>query len=214
MGNYFKLLKLHIHKMEGGKTVLMIVDMQNDFCEGGSLAVGGSLEIIPVINQLRENQKFDHIVKTRDWHAQDHVSFGSNHPGKELFSLIKVEETGQDQVMWPDHCVQGSFGAEYHKDLVHKDTDIEVLKGQVKMVESYSGFGGNGEETGLTQKLKDLNVSKVYCCGLAFDYCVGSTAEDSAKNGFETYIISDATKSVAKESEGKMQERINAAGVK
>ena len=133
------------------KTGLIIVDMQNDFCDGGSLAVTGSLDVIPLVNTLRTMPMFDYIIKTRDWHAQDHVSFCSNHPGKELFSLITVEETGRDQVMWPDHCVQGSFGSEYHKDVVHGENDIEVLKGQVKMVESYSGFGGNGEVTGLTE---------------------------------------------------------------
>ena len=87
------------------KTALIIVDMQNDFCEGGSLAVTGSLDIIPKVNELRESKIFDHIVMTRDWHPQDHISFGSNHPGKDLFSFITVEETGRGQVMWPDHCL-------------------------------------------------------------------------------------------------------------
>jgi nicotinamidase/pyrazinamidase len=97
------------------KTALIIVDMQNDFCKpAGSLAVEGSLEIIPLINQLRElSEKFDYIVMTRDCHPQNHVSFGSNHPGKDLFSLITVPDTGREQVMWPDHCVNGSFGAEF-----------------------------------------------------------------------------------------------------
>ena len=116
--------------------------------------------------------------------------------------------------MWPDHCVQGSPGAEYHKDVVVKDSDIEVLKGQIKMVESYSGFGGDGEETGLTQKLKDLGVTKVYCCGLAYDYCVGSTAESSALEGFETFLIKDAARSVAQPTADLMNERLDKAGVK
>ena len=166
--------------MEDKKTALIIVDMQNDFCAGGSLAVGGSLEIIPTINELRKNAKFDYIVRTRDWHPQDHVSFGSNHPGEALFSQITIAETGHPQVMWPDHCVQGSTGAEYHKDLVLADSDGEVLKGQTKMIESYSGFGDYGEDTGLKQLLNDRNVGTVYCCGLALDYCVGSTAVSAA----------------------------------
>ena len=110
--------------------------------------------------------------------------------------------------MWPDHCVQDSFGAQYHQDIVVKDSDIEVLKGQSKMIESYSGFGDYGEDTGLNQLLKDKNVSKVYCCGLAFDYCVGSTAVSAAQNGYSTFIFSDATKSVAPETHATMEEKV------
>ena len=163
--------------MQNQKTALIIVDMQNDFCKpNGSLAVNGSLDIIPLINQIRENPKFDYIVLTQDWHPQDHVSFGSNHPGKELFSNIIVPETQREQVMWPDHCVQNQFGSEFQKDVVVKDTDIKVLKGKDKMVESYSGFGNEHEDTGLTNILKEKGVGVVYSCGLAYDYCVGSTA--------------------------------------
>jgi len=167
--------------------------------------VKGSLDIIPIINKLRENPKFDYIITSRDWHGQDHVSFASNN-GKELFSLQTIEETGREQVMWPDHCVQGTFGAEFHKDFVKKETDIDVLKGTLKMVETYSGFGSIelGEDTGLIKKFKELNIKNVYCCGLAFDYCVGSTACDSAKFGFNTYLIKDASKSVAETSQKGM----------
>ena len=185
------------------KSALIIVDMQNDFCEGGSLAVNGSLDIIPTINELRE-KNFDYVVMTRDWHPQDHVSFCSNHEGQNLFSHIVVPETGRGQVMWPDHCVQGKRGAEFHPDVVVKDSDIQILKGQNKLVESYSGFGGDGEDTGLTEKLQSYGVTKVYVCGLAFDYCVGSTAESAAQAGFHTMLIQDATRSVAKETAEKM----------
>ena len=123
------------------KAALIIVDVQNDFCQGGSLAVTGSLEIIPVINQLRQNPKFECVVRTRDWHPQDHVSFASNHPGKDLFTMITVPETGRQQVMWPDHCVQGSPGADFHPDLVVEESDLVISKGQLQWVESYSGFG-------------------------------------------------------------------------
>ena len=188
--------------------------MQNDFCKpDGSLAVEGSLEIIPLINQLRESDKFDFVAMTRDWHPQNHVSFGSNHPGKDLFSLIKVPETGRDQVMWPDHCVQGSFGAEFQKDVVVKDTDIQVLKGQDQWVESYSGFGSELEDTGLAKALKEKGVGTIYCCGLAYDYCVGSTAEDGPKSGFKTYLITDAARSVAETTAVGMKERLVKAGV-
>ena len=116
--------------------------------------------------------------------------------------------------MWPIHCVQGSHGAEFHKDVITKDSDIKVLKGQVKLVESYSGFGGDGEDTGLTQLLKDKGVTKVYSCGLAYDYCVGSTAESAANAGFESFVIMDATRSVAQETAAKMKERLDAVHVK
>lgn len=115
--------------------------------------------------------------------------------------------------MWPVHCVQGSPGSEYHKDILLKDSDVEILKGKVKMVESYSGFGGDGEETGLTALLKDKGVTKVYSCGLAYDYCVGSTAESAAQAGFESVVIMDATRSVAPESAAKMKVRLDAINV-
>lgn len=200
----------------GDKAALFIVDVQNDFCEpSGSLAVKGSLEIIPLINKLRENPKFDYIVTSRDWHPQNHCSFASNN-GKPLFSLHVIPETGREQVMWPDHCVQGSEGAEFHKDLVRADTDINVLKGQLQWVETYSGFGSVdlGEDLGLVDKLKNLGVRDVYCCGLATDYCVGSTAVDAAKYGFNTFLIEDAARAVAEITEQGMKTKCDAAGVK
>ena len=195
------------------KSALVIVDMQNDFCEGGSLAVPGSLEILGFINHLRETNMFDLVITSRDWHPRNHVSFAENHPGEELFSKIVVKETGRDQIMWPVHCIQGSKGAEYHPDLVLKGTDIEILKGQMPMVESYSAFGDAGEDTKLAEILRKNGVTHVYCVGLAFDYCVGSTALSAAAEGFKTYIIKDATRSVASETEEIMSKRLEAAGV-
>ena len=195
-----------------GKTALIIVDMQNDFISG-SLAVGQGADLVAPINALRERPCFDVIVRSRDWHPTDHVSFAENHPGKELFTKIVVDETGRDQMMWPVHCVQGSDGAKYHEDLVCKDSDIEVLKGQVKMVESYSAFGGDGENTKLTETLRAAGVTKVYSCGLAFDYCVGSTAESAAQLGFQSFLITDMTKSVSPATEEPMQARLAKAGV-
>lgn len=195
------------------KSALIIVDVQNDFCEGGSLAVGGSLEIIPVINKLREDKLFDVIITTRDYHQADHVSFAENHPGEKLFTKIIVEETGREQMMWPTHCVVGTPGCEYHQDLVVKKTDKEILKGTVKMVESYSGFGGDGEETGLNKYLKQQGIKQVFSVGLAYDYCVGSTAVDAAKNGYKSYLINDASRSVSDETKSVMTERLQKAGV-
>ena len=193
-------------------SALIIVDMQNDFISG-SLAVNEGDSIVQGINELRA-KPWSLVVRSRDWHPENHVSFCANHPGKEMFTQIVVEETGRDQVMWPVHCVQNSAGAEYHKDLVALDTDYEVLKGQIRLVESYSAFGNEHEDTGLTASLKVRGFNKVYVCGLAFDYCVGSTAISAAEAGFETYIIDDMTKSVAEASKAAMLDRVNRAGVK
>jgi len=195
------------------KSALVIVDIQHDFCEGGSLAVPGSLEILPLVNYLRDSGLFDLIVTSRDWHPKDHVSFHENHPGETLFSKITVQETGQEQVMWPTHCVQGTSGAEYHPGLVVKESDIEVLKGQAKMVESYSAFGAGGEDTQLADMLREQGVTHVYSVGLAFDYCVGSTAESAAQEGFKSFVIRDATRAVAAETEVLMVQRLADAGV-
>lgn len=157
---------------------------------------------------------FDYVIRSRDWHPKNHVSFHSNNFGTNLFDNVVIEKTGQNQIMWPDHCVQGSHGAKYHEDLVLKDTDIEILKGQLQWVESYSAFGGQGEETGLRGKLEDLKVAQVYCCGLAYDFCVGSTAESSAQEGFETFVIKDATRSVNNSDESLMNKKLLDAGVK
>ena len=141
------------------------------------------------------------------------MSFCSNNPGKELFSNVVIEETGREQVMWPVHCVQDSHGAEYHKDLVLADTDLEVLKGLDRVVESYSAFGNEHEDTGLTSKLKEAGITEVYVCGLAFDYCVGSTAESAANAGFKSFLLDDMARSVAGPSKEQMLVRLKAAGV-
>eukprot|EP00347_Sterkiella_histriomuscorum_P020268 403338452 len=207
--------------------------MQNDFCEGGSLAIQGASEIIPIINKLKHDQRFQKVIYTRDWHPIDHCSFQANHPGSKLFETITLPETGVEQVMWPTHCVQNTRGAELHHELDIQPikTDLEnqitvISKGQLRQVDSYSGFGNYPEQTDLKDRLITLakqrfgelenikNLVKVYCVGLAFDYCVGSTAIDSAKLGFETFILKDATRSAGQESEEKMIQKINEAGVK
>jgi nicotinamidase/pyrazinamidase len=196
------------------KTALVIVDVQNDFCKGGSLAVTDANSIIPLINKLRDLPVFDLVVLTRDWHAPTHCSFAANHPGAALFSAIKLPETGVDQVMWPTHCVAGTFGAEFHTDLIiNPTTDKIVSKGQVDSVDSYSGFGSHPEKTDLESVLKQAHISTVYCVGLAFDYCVGSTAYDAFMCGFEAHVLRDATRSVAADSDQKMTERLKNIGV-
>jgi nicotinamidase/pyrazinamidase len=162
------------------KTALIIVDVQNDFCKGGSLEVTDANTIIPLINKLRDLPIFDLVVLTRDWHAPTHCSFAANNPGTNVFEMIKLVDTGIDQIMWPTHCVQGTPGAQFHKDLVINHTsDVIVNKGLLERVDSYSGFGSHPEKTELEAVLKKADISTVYCVGLAFDYCVGSTAFDA-----------------------------------
>lgn len=195
-----------------GKTALLIVDVQNDFCQGGSLEVKYANEIIPYINDLRKNAKFDLIVVTGDWHPKSHASFQSNNPGSRLFQPIVLEKTKVTQVMWPDHCIQGTYGAEFHKDLVVDDTDIIIHKGTNEDVDSYGAFGTRPEDTGLDEVLRNNGVTQVYVVGLAYDYCVGYTAIDAAKRGYKTYVIVDYTKSVSQENEKEMEKKMVDAG--
>ena len=186
------------------KSALIIVDVQNDFCEGGSLAVKDANSIIPLINTLKQDPRFSLVILTRDWHPQSHCSFHANNPGTKMFQTIELSDSGLKQVMWPTHCVNETKGAEFHSELNIQDTDIIVSKGLMERVESYSGFGSPPEITELETILRNNQISKVFSCGLAFDYCVGSTAYDAAIKSFQSFIIQDATKSVAKDSEAFM----------
>merc|ERR1712060_821498 len=199
------------------QTALIVVDMQNDFCTGGSLCVSGNEEIFPIIEKLRTDAAFkarySHVYFTRDWHPQNHCSFQSNNEGSTLFQPITLPDTGVEQVMWPDHCVQESWGAKFHEFCQPTEEDIIVSKGMDSRVDSYSGFGSHPEVTTLLADLQSKGIRKLYCVGLAYDYCVGSTAEDGAKNGFTTYLVTDATKAVAPPSSETMKARLTAAGV-
>lgn len=207
--------------MEGTKTALIIVDMQNDFCEGGSLAVEGGGNLATKISEFVNKASYDKLILTRDWHPQGHKSFQANHLGTELFSKIVIEETGKTQVLWPVHCVQGSKGAEYHENLKIGSEFHEILKGKNKLHDSYGGFGcslkDNGEDleaedTGLLAFLKENDIKEVYVAGLCLDYCVGTTACDASRFGFSTFIIEDLTLGIADESSNKMVERFKEAG--
>lgn len=178
------------------KTALIIVDVQNDFCEGGALEVKNGNEIIPVINKLIKSNKFDEIIATQDWHPKNHKSFASNHKNKNVYDVIKLN--GITQVLWPDHCVQRKKGSRFHKDL-NLDKKFKVFKkGTNPEIDSYSGFYDNDHKssTGLSEYLKKKKVEKVYITGLATDYCVKFTAIDSIKEGFSTFVIKDAVKGV------------------
>ncbi|MDF2159274.1 bifunctional nicotinamidase/pyrazinamidase [Algoriphagus sp. CAU 1675] len=180
--------------MENHKKALVLVDIQNDFIPGGALAVNRGDEIIPIVNMLQK--KFELIVATQDWHPANHKSFASNHPGKKPGEVIDLN--GLPQVLWPDHCIQGSVGAEFHKDLQKDKWTAIFQKGKNPEVDSYSGFFDNARrgDTGLGTYLKEKGVDQVYICGLALDYCVKFTALDSKSLGFDTVLVTDATRAV------------------
>ena len=171
---------------------LIIVDVQNDFLPGGSLAVPDADTIIPIINKISEN--FDLVVATQDWHPEGHSSFASQHQGKEPFEQIELN--GNAQTLWPDHCVQGSHGAEFDKNLNLKPVEAIFRKGTNLEIDSYSGFYDNNHEksTALADYLRAKQIDEVYICGLAADVCVYFTALDALQEDFTTYLITDATK--------------------
>lgn len=177
---------------------LIVVDVQNDFCKGGSLEVPGSNDIIPLVNKLTKSDKFDLVILTKDWHPANHKSFASQHEGKNPFDMIDLN--GIEQVLWPDHCVSDKEGSDFHDDL---DLDIPNLyifkKGMNPEVDSYSGFYENDHKTstGLSEFLKEKGITETYVVGLAADFCVKYTAIDSKKEGFKTYLIWDATRGIA-----------------
>jgi len=189
---------------------LIIVDIQNDFVPGGALAVPGGDEIIPVVNELQKS--FSLIVATQDWHPAHHKSFASSHPGNEVFEKISLH--GLDQVLWPDHCVQGTAGAELHKDLNLKRVEAIFRKGMDPDIDSYSGFYDNGyrKSTGLAGYLRERKVRKIYVAGLASDYCVFYTAKDAIKENFETFIIEDASRAINPDGFEKAKDEILSSG--
>jgi len=173
---------------------LIIVDVQNDFIPGGALAVHEGDQIVPVINQIQ--QEFDFILATQDWHPADHGSFAANHDGKNIGDFIDLN--GVQQILWPVHCVQGSFGADFHADLKRENWKAVFRKGTNPKVDSYSGFFDNNRQgdTGLSSYLKDNEIEEIYVCGLAADYCVKFTVLDGISEGFKTHLVIDATKAV------------------
>lgn len=176
------------------RTALILVDIQNDFIPGGALPARDGAEVVPVANRLM--QHFDLVVASQDWHPPDHLSFASNHAGKSPGDLIEL--SGLEQVLWPDHCVQGSTGAEFHVDLDTDRIDHVVRKGEDPRIDSYSCFFDNGhlKATGLEDYLRSHDVEKVHVCGLATDYCVKFSALDAVRLGFDTTVVTDACRGV------------------
>ena len=173
---------------------LILVDIQNDFLPGGALAVPDGDAVIPIVNQLQS--LFPLVVATQDWHPDNHGSFAANHPDKNLFDQIELY--GLPQTLWPVHCVQGTHGAGFAPDLNQERITTIFQKGTDPGIDSYSGFFDNGHRrgTGLGEWLKHKDVTEVYVCGLATDYCVKFTALDAVGLGFKTYFIEDASRGV------------------
>lgn len=180
--------------MRHSSEALIVIDVQNDFCPGGALAVSGGDEIIPRINALMND--FATVVLTQDWHPSSHASFAANHPGAEPFSLIDMPYG--PQVLWPVHCVQGSRGADFHKDLHTDPAQLIIRKGFRSHIDSYSAFFENDRETttGLEGYLRSRGVMSITLVGLATDYCVAYSALDAAKLGFGATVILEACRGI------------------
>lgn len=173
---------------------LLIIDVQNDFCSGGALEVPKGEEVVPLVNQL--SKAFTNLVLTQDWHPADHSSFAANHSGGAPFTAIDLDYG--PQTLWPDHCVQGSAGADFHSDLVTHGAQLVIRKGFRSGIDSYSAFYENDKttSTGLSGYLKSRGVSRVFLCGLATDFCVFYSALDALEEGFETYLLDDACRGI------------------
>ncbi len=189
---------------------LLLVDVQNDFLPGGSLEVPLGNEIIPIINQIQDN--FELVVATQDWHPQNHKSFASNHEGKKPND--KIELHGLEQNLWPDHCVQTTYGAEFAEQLQKHSIEAIFRKGTDPEIDSYSGFYDNGHQksTGLADYLRGKNINDLFIVGLAGDICVYFTALDAIKEGFNTHLIEEATRPLDQKAFTKAKEEITNKG--
>jgi nicotinamidase/pyrazinamidase len=174
--------------------VLVVVDVQNDFCPGGSLPVERGDEVVSTINKLAT--RFRHVVLSQDWHPADHRSFASQHPGRQPFQSIELSYG--PQVLWPDHCVQGLAGAEFHAELRVPHAELILRKGHRRDIDSYSVFYENDHTTptGLAGYLRERGLTRVFLAGLAFDFCVRYSAEDARRSAFEVVVIEDACRGI------------------
>mgnify|MGYP006300655417 FL=1 len=185
---------------------LLVVDVQNDFYPGGALAVPNADKINSKINSLMESGRYKTIVGTQDWHPKNHKSFASTHNMK---PFTEFEAEGLGPVLWPDHCVQGTEGAEFHSDINTDRFNLILRKGYNYKIDSYSAFQENdGTDLGLDSYLKSLGIEEVYIVGLALDVCVKYTAQDAVKNGFDTTIILSGSQAIEEEPD-KLQEIID-----
>jgi nicotinamidase/pyrazinamidase len=178
----------------GTSDVLLVVDVQNDFCPGGALAVPRGDEVVPLINRLA--QRFEHVVLTQDWHPPEHRSFATSHPGQKPYDT--VTESYGPQILWPDHCVQGTSGAEFHKELQIVHAELVLRKGYHREIDSYSAFYENDRKTrtGFSGYLRERGFDRIFMAGLAFDFCVRYSAEDARRDGFKVVVIEDACRGI------------------
>jgi nicotinamidase/pyrazinamidase len=174
--------------------VLLVVDVQNDFCPGGALAVPGGDEVVEAINRL--GARFRHVVLTQDWHPVGHKSFASANPGRQPFETVAFPYG--PQVMWPDHCVQGTAGAQFHDRLQLPHAQLVLRKGYRREIDSYSAFFENDHRTptGLAGYLRERGLGRVFVAGLALDFCVRYSAEDARRCGFEVVVVEDACRGI------------------
>ena len=194
------------------RDVLLVTDVQNDFCPGGALAVPRGDEIIPPINRLA--RRFPHIVLVQDWHPKGHVSFASSHPGKRPYDTIGLAYG--PQTLWPDHCIQGSVGAAFHPDLDIPFAELILRKGFHKNIDSYSAFYENDRKTptGLGGYLRERGLHRIFFVGLATDYCVRFSALDARREGFEATVVESACRAI--DLEGSLRaalDEMHASGV-
>jgi nicotinamidase/pyrazinamidase len=178
---------------------LLVIDVQNDFCPavngiGGALAVSEGDQVVPVINRLA--RRFEHVILTQDWHPAGHISFASSHPGKQPYESIEVAYG--TQTLWPDHCVQGTAGADLHPGLHIPHAELILRKGFRRNIDSYSAFLEDDHKTptGLASYLRERGLKRLFLCGLAYDFCVRFSAVDGTAAGFQCLVIEDATRAV------------------
>ena len=191
----------------------VVIDVQNDFCPGGALAVAGGDAVVPLVNAIARD--FEHVILTQDWHPAGHSSFASSHSGSQPFQSIAMPY-GQ-QTLWPDHCIQGSRGAAFHPDFVHDKAELIIRKGFRHAIDSYSAFFENDHktQTGLAGYLRERGIRTVTIAGLATDFCVAYSALDSVGRGFTTNIRLDACRGIdLGGSIATMTSEMRAAGVK
>jgi nicotinamidase/pyrazinamidase len=174
--------------------ILLVVDVQNDFCPGGALAVAGGDEVLAPINRV--GRRFAHVGLTQDWHPPDHRSFASQHDGRSPFETVMLDYG--EQTLWPDHCVQGSTGAEFHRALDLPHAELVLRKGFVREIDSYSAFFENDRRTptGLAAYLRERGFRRLYLAGLATDYCVAYSALDAIGAGFAVVVLEDACRAI------------------
>lgn len=178
----------------GPHDAFIVVDVQNDFCPGGCLPVAQGDEIVPVVNALA--RRFEHVILTQDWHPAGHHSFASSHSGKKPFD--RVEASYGPQILWPDHCVQGTEGAAFHKGLSVPHAELVLRKGYHREIDSYSAFYENDHRTptGLAGYLRERGLRTMFVAGLAFDFCVRYSAEDAKREGFGVVVVEDACRGI------------------